>query len=68
MCTVGGTHKQVFELPPQWKQNDIIGCYIDLLLPEIRFSYNGTLVPGAITNFSITGLVFPVVTMSPNVR
>jgi ryanodine receptor 2 len=47
---------------------DIIGCALDLNVPEIRFTLNGNPINGHFRDFNVDGLFFPVVSMSAKVR
>lgn len=50
-----------------FKSGDIVGCGLDLTIPQITFSVNGKQVMGFFKDFNLTGLFFPVITMSAKV-
>ncbi|XP_069116591.1 ryanodine receptor-like isoform X2 [Argopecten irradians] len=47
-----------------FKQGDVVGCSLDLAVPQITFSVNGIKVPGVFKDFNIDGLFHPVLSMS----
>uniref|UniRef100_A0A8R1HP75 Ryanodine receptor n=2 Tax=Caenorhabditis japonica TaxID=281687 RepID=A0A8R1HP75_CAEJA len=49
------------------EKGDVIGCSIDLTIPEIRFSVNGIPMSGTFKNFNIDGYFFPVMSLSAKV-
>ncbi|CAI5451931.1 unnamed protein product [Caenorhabditis angaria] len=49
------------------EKGDVIGCSIDLTIPEIRFSVNGNPMSGSFKNFNIDGYFFPVMSLSSKV-
>ncbi|XP_021344165.1 ryanodine receptor-like, partial [Mizuhopecten yessoensis] len=60
----GGRPKQVKGESQTFKQGDVVGCSLDLAVPQITFSVNGIRVPGIFKDFNINGLFFPVISMS----
>jgi ryanodine receptor 2 len=51
-----------------FRKNDVIGCLLDLNIPEICFSLNGLPVKGYITEFNLTGMFYPAISLSSRVR
>ncbi|CAO4380202.1 unnamed protein product [Caenorhabditis nigoni] len=49
------------------EKGDVIGCSIDLTIPEIRFSVNGSYMSGSFKKFNIDGYFFPVMSLSAKV-
>ena len=49
------------------QKGDIIGCALDLTIPEIRFSINGSTFPACFKNFNVDGYFFPVMSLSSKV-
>uniref|UniRef100_A0A914XP97 Ryanodine receptor n=1 Tax=Plectus sambesii TaxID=2011161 RepID=A0A914XP97_9BILA len=49
------------------RKGDIIGCQIDLGIPEIRFSLNGNRMEACFKNFNTDGYFSPVMSMSARV-
>ncbi|CAB3399073.1 unnamed protein product [Caenorhabditis bovis] len=49
------------------EKGDVVGCLIDLTIPEIRFSVNGTQMTGVFKNFNTDGYFFPVMSLSSKV-
>lgn len=67
MCKfIGGRSKLVGVRDLQ--KGDIIGCSLDLTVPEIRFTLNGNLMQGIFKDFNVDGYFFPVISMSARVR
>ncbi|CAI4225083.1 unnamed protein product [Auanema sp. JU1783] len=48
-------------------KGDIVGCCLDLTVPEIKFSLNGQPVSGSFRNFNMDGFFFPVMSLSAKV-
>ncbi|KAL3874970.1 hypothetical protein ACJMK2_037916, partial [Sinanodonta woodiana] len=63
----GGKPKQVRISSQPFQKGDIIGCCLDLTIPQISFSINGVRVRGFFKDFNLEGLFFPVVSMSARV-
>lgn len=53
---------------PYIKKGDIIGVALDLTVPIITFSFNGTHVKGSFRNFNLDGMFFPVISCSSKLR
>ena len=51
-----------------FRKGDIIGCSLDLIAPEIRFSLNGQDLIAMYKNFNVDGFFFPVMSLSAKVR
>uniref|UniRef100_A0A915B3X3 Ryanodine receptor n=2 Tax=Parascaris TaxID=6254 RepID=A0A915B3X3_PARUN len=49
------------------QKGDIVGCLLDLTVPEIRFTVNGAPTCGHFKNFNIDGYFFPVMSLSAKV-
>ena len=49
------------------RKGDVIGCAIDLNVPEVTFSLNGELIQGAFRHFNIDGYFYPVMSLSAKV-
>ncbi|VDM37968.1 unnamed protein product [Toxocara canis] len=49
------------------QKGDIVGCSLDLTIPEIRFTVNGAPTCGCFKNFNIDGYFFPVMSLSAKV-
>ncbi|VDN03294.1 unnamed protein product [Thelazia callipaeda] len=49
------------------QKGDIIGCSLDLNIPEIAFTINGQQTTGVFKNFNIDGYFFPVMSLSAKV-
>ncbi|ULT90420.1 hypothetical protein L3Y34_008632 [Caenorhabditis briggsae] len=49
------------------EKGDVIGCSIDLTIPEIRFSVNGSYMSGSFKKFNTDGYFFPVMSLSAKV-
>uniref|UniRef100_A0A1I7RX29 MIR domain-containing protein n=1 Tax=Bursaphelenchus xylophilus TaxID=6326 RepID=A0A1I7RX29_BURXY len=47
-----------------FRKGDVIGCALDLLVPEVKFSLNGQPIPAVFKNFNVDGFFFPVMSMS----
>ncbi|XP_071161899.1 ryanodine receptor-like [Mytilus edulis] len=63
----GGKSKQVRRSGHQLEHGDVIGCCLDLSVPQITFTLNGIKVRGVFKDFNLDGLFFPVVSMSARV-
>jgi len=50
------------------KKNDIVGCLLDLTIPEMWFSLNGLPIKGLLKDFDLTGMFYPAVSLSSRVR
>lgn len=50
------------------RKGDVVGCLLDLLVPEIRFFVNGQSVNAVYRNFNLDGFFFPVMSISAKVR
>ncbi|KAK6754198.1 hypothetical protein RB195_013289 [Necator americanus] len=53
--------------PKKLEKGDVVGCALDLNVPEIRFSVNGRDVGASYRNFNIDGYFFPVMSLSAKV-
>ncbi|XP_041353187.1 ryanodine receptor-like isoform X2 [Gigantopelta aegis] len=62
-----GKPKQVRNVNTALQKGDVIGCALDLTIPQIVFSINGVKVRGFFKDFNLQGLFYPIVTMSANV-
>jgi hypothetical protein len=51
-----------------FKKNDVIGCLLDLNIPEMWFSLNGLPVKGLLREFNLTGMFYPAISLSSRVR
>ena len=51
----------------KFKKGDVIGCSLDLIIPEIKFSLNGQQMPAVYKNFNLDGFFFPVMSLSAKV-
>ena len=60
--------KQVRKAEEVFQKGDVIGCLLDLTIPQMAFTYNGSPIPGLFSDFNVDGMFFPVVTMSAAVR
>lgn len=60
----GGKPKQVRRSSLAFQKGDVIGCSLDLTLPQITFSINGVKVCGFFKDFNLEGMFYPVITMS----
>ncbi|CAD6199567.1 unnamed protein product [Caenorhabditis auriculariae] len=49
------------------QKGDVVGCSIDLTVPEIRFTVNGNAMHGTFKNFNVDGYFFPVMSLSAKV-
>ncbi|XP_025103910.1 ryanodine receptor-like isoform X4 [Pomacea canaliculata] len=63
----GGKSKQVRRASIALQKGDVIGCALDLTVPQIMFTVNGVKVCGFFKDFNTDGMFFPVITMSANV-
>ena len=50
-----------------FKKGDVIGCLLDLSIPEIWFSLNGLPMKGFFREFNLNGMFYPVVSLSPKI-
>uniref|UniRef100_A0A0N4ZPH7 Ryanodine receptor 44F n=1 Tax=Parastrongyloides trichosuri TaxID=131310 RepID=A0A0N4ZPH7_PARTI len=50
-----------------FKKGDVIGCSLNLTIPEIRFYLNGTQIHTVFRNFNFDGFFFPVMSLSSKV-
>ncbi|CAF1664754.1 unnamed protein product, partial [Adineta ricciae] len=50
-----------------FKKNDVIGCLLDLTIPEMWFSLNGLPVKGLLREFNVTGMFYPAISLSSRV-
>lgn len=50
------------------KKNDVIGCLLDLNMPEMWFSLNGVPIKALLRGFNLTGMFYPVISLSSRVR
>ncbi|KAI5742923.1 hypothetical protein M8J77_012710 [Diaphorina citri] len=62
----GGRRTEVIPgtLEPYIKKGDVIGVALDLSIPIITFTFNGSLVSGAFRDFNLDGMFFPVISCS----
>lgn len=63
----GGRKTAVVEtIPPEpfIRKGDVIGCALDLSVPVITFTFNGSPVRGSFTNFNLDGMFFPSLSCS----
>lgn len=63
----GGRKTAVVEtIPPEpfIRKGDVIGCALDLSVPIITFTFNGSPVRGSFTNFNLDGMFFPALSCS----
>ncbi|CAF4488624.1 unnamed protein product, partial [Rotaria magnacalcarata] len=50
-----------------FQKNDVIGCLLDLDIPEMWFSLNGHPVRGLVREFNLTGMFYPAISLSSRV-
>jgi ryanodine receptor 2 len=50
------------------RKGDVVGCSLDLIAPEIRFTLNGQAISAVYKNFNLDGFFFPVMSLSAKVR
>lgn len=50
-----------------FKKGDVIGCLLDLSIPEIWFSLNGVPMKGFFREFNLSGMFYPVISVSPKI-
>ena len=50
-----------------FEKNDVIGCLLDLTIPEMWFSLNGLPINGHLREFNLTGMFYPAVSISSRV-
>ena len=60
--------KPVRTAAQQFQKGDIIGCALDLTVPQISFTVNGVKVKGFFRDFNLDGLFYPVVSTSAYCR
>ncbi|XP_043499298.1 ryanodine receptor isoform X4 [Polistes fuscatus] len=62
----GGRKTQVVQdaTEPFIRKSDVIGCSLDLTVPVISFTFNGTHVAGSFRNFNLDGMFFPAISCS----
>ncbi|KAL4238125.1 Ryanodine receptor 2 [Mactra antiquata] len=60
----GGQPRRVRDVNDNFKKGDIVGCTLDLTVPQISFTMNGIPVKGFFKDFNVDGLFFPVVSMT----
>ncbi|KIH46490.1 SPRY domain protein [Ancylostoma duodenale] len=53
--------------PKKLEKGDVVGCALDLNVPEIRFTVNGRDIGASYRNFNIDGYFFPVMSLSAKV-
>ncbi|VDM52160.1 unnamed protein product [Angiostrongylus costaricensis] len=53
--------------PRLLEKGDVVGCSLDLTVPEIRFSVNGRDVGASYKDFNVDGYFFPVMSLSAKV-
>uniref|UniRef100_A0A158P902 Ryanodine receptor 44F n=1 Tax=Angiostrongylus cantonensis TaxID=6313 RepID=A0A158P902_ANGCA len=53
--------------PRLLEKGDVVGCSLDLTVPEIRFSVNGHDVGASYKDFNVDGYFFPVMSLSAKV-
>lgn len=46
------------------RKGDVVGCSLDLISPEIRFTLNGQPISAVYKNFNLDGFFFPVMSLS----
>ncbi|KAL1124812.1 hypothetical protein AAG570_001433 [Ranatra chinensis] len=49
---------------PFIRKGDVIGCSLDLTVPVINFTFNGSPVRGSFRDFNLDGMFFPVISCS----
>lgn len=67
-CFSGGKSKVVRAVGHQLEHGDVIGCCLDLSVPQLSFTLNGIKIRGIFKDFNLDGLFSPVVSMSARVR
>lgn len=50
-----------------FKKGDVIGSLLDLSIPEIWFSLNGVPMKGFFREFNLSGMFYPVISVSPKI-
>jgi ryanodine receptor 2 len=50
-----------------FRKGDVIGCLLDLSIPEIWFSLNGVPMKGFFREFNLNAMFFPVLSVSPKI-
>ncbi len=50
-----------------FKKGDVIGCLLDLSIPEIWFSLNGVPMKGFFREFNLSSMFYPVISLSPKI-
>ncbi|WKY11480.1 hypothetical protein Q1695_003218 [Nippostrongylus brasiliensis] len=53
--------------PKKLEKGDVVGCALDLNVPEIRFTLNGKDIGATYRNFNVDGYFFPVMSLSAKV-
>ncbi|KAJ1347269.1 hypothetical protein KIN20_002290 [Parelaphostrongylus tenuis] len=53
--------------PRLLEKGDVVGCSLDLTVPEIRFSVNGRDIGASYKDFNVDGYFFPVMSLSAKV-
>ena len=69
MCE-GGRKTNVMNVAKEslMRKGDVIGCLIDLTVPLISFTFNGTWVKGSFHDFNLDSMFFPVISCSSKLR
>ncbi|XP_057319088.1 ryanodine receptor isoform X9 [Microplitis mediator] len=49
---------------PYIRKGDVVGCALDLTVPVITFTFNGSNISGSFRNFNLDGMFFPVISCS----
>lgn len=62
----GGRKTQVVHnaTEPYIRKSDVIGCALDLTIPIITFTFNGSPITGSFRNFNLDGMFFPAISCS----
>ncbi|BFZ07812.1 hypothetical protein BsWGS_10847 [Bradybaena similaris] len=63
----GGKPKQVRIAHEPFQKGDVIGCTLDLTIPQIIFTINGVKVAGFFKDFNTDSMFFPVISLSAGV-
>jgi ryanodine receptor 2 len=50
-----------------FRKGDVIGCLLDLSIPEIWFSLNGVPMKGFFREFNLNAMFYPVISVSPKI-
>ena len=64
----GGKPKLVRTSARSYQKGDVIGCLIDLSVPEMTFTVNGNRIRGFFRDFNLDGMFYPVISVSAKVR